>query len=40
MFIDGKENGEEKSYDENGQLHHICTFINGKLNGEILSLSR
>ncbi len=31
--------GEQKEYHENGQLSYICTYIDGKENGEIQSLS-
>ncbi len=37
MHIDGKENGEYKSYWDNRQLYEICTYIDGKKNGEYKS---
>ena len=32
--LNGKKNGEFKSYHKNGQLCFICSFIDGITNGE------
>ena len=34
MYLDGKLNGEKKSYYENGQLEILCSYTDGKKNGE------
>jgi antitoxin component YwqK of YwqJK toxin-antitoxin module len=38
--INGIKNGEGKSYYPNRSLNVICLYIDGKINGEILSLPR
>jgi antitoxin component YwqK of YwqJK toxin-antitoxin module len=35
FLLNGKKNGEYKSYHRNGQLRVIYSYIDGKINGEI-----